>query len=90
MNILTGKVQVHGFNPRVVWYRPLGFPGVVTDADLVDIQPNGQLVLDKGWETITISAAQVQRITSSRAAFWKEQRDVERETFDQINKEYQS
>ena len=86
MNALTGKVQVHGFKPRVVWYRPLGFPDVVTDADLVEIQANGQLVLDKGWETITISAAQVKMITSSRAAGWLEMRDEERAEYDQVSR----
>lgn len=69
-------VQIFTFPPRIVWFEPLGFPGVETDGELVSIDGD-TLTVFKGWYTETISAAQVKRIVSVRSAEITELRAIE-------------
>lgn len=69
-------VQIFTFPPRIVWFEPLGFPGVETDGELVSIDGD-TLTIFKGWYTETINAAQVKRIVSVRSAETVELHDIE-------------
>lgn len=87
MNDLTGKVQVVNLpmRPLVAWYHPAGFPDIVTDAELVDGDEGGALLIHNGWAYKVICAEQVVSITSSRAHGWREMREQEQQEFDQLN-----
>jgi hypothetical protein len=74
---VNSQVQIFTFPPRIVWYEPTGFPDIETDGELINIDGD-TLTVFKGWCTETISAAQVKRIVSVKAAETTELRDTER------------
>lgn len=78
---MQNQVQIFTFPPRVVHYTPEGFPNVETWAELVSIDGD-MLTVDKGYETITITRAQMLRITSQRSAELRELYEVECEEYD--------
>lgn len=50
----------------IIWYRPMGFPTVLTDAPLV--RDNGDtLVIFNGFTEEIITRSQVERIVGARA-----------------------
>ena len=81
---MNSQVQIFIFPPRVVWFEPIGFPGIETDGELIDIDGD-TLTVFKGWCTETISAAQVKRIVSVRSAETTELHDTETREYEQAS-----
>ena len=83
---MNSQVQIFTHPPRVVHYTPEGFPNVETWAELVFIEGD-TLTVDKGYEQITITRAQVLRITSRRSAELGELLEIECEEYDRAETE---
>lgn len=81
MNALVGKIKVLPVNEYIVWYSPVEFPTVSTDAVLID--GDGELlVISTGCETKIIHVDQMNRIVTHHVAQGEEIAAEERQEYD--------